>query len=291
MHPAGDATVSAFGDEIHPDLGVQLDVLERAGIDHVDLRGVNGTNVLELDDDELRAVHAAVRERGIAVSGIGSPIGKVDLRGGVAESATRAAVGHGAETFDEHLDRFRRALSIADRVDADYVRIFSYYTDAPDEHREEVIRRLRRKADLAADAGILLLHENVLGIYGETPARCRDVLSAVDSPFLRAIFDPANFLGAGTPPYPDALLDLVEYVDCVHLKDAVVRDGALEHRIPGEGAIDLVGLLSALADRGFDGYLSLEPHLSIDDPDAGLSGVDAFEHAAAATDRLLQEVW
>lgn len=291
MSPAGAPAVSAFGDEIHPDLETQREVLDRTGIDRVDLRGVNGRNVVELDDDELGEVDAAFRERGITISGIGSPIGKVDVTGGRAESATRSAVGDEAAAFEEHLDRFRRTLTIADVVDADYVRIFSYYTDTPDEHRAEVVRRLRRKADLAADAGIPLLHENVLGIYGETPARCRDVLATVDSPYLRAIFDPANFLGAGTPPYPDALLQLVEYVDCVHLKDAVLRDGALEHRVPGEGAVDLVGLLSALADRGFDGYLSLEPHLSIDDPDAGLSGVDAFERAAAAIDRLLAEVW
>lgn len=35
------------------------------------------------------------------------------------------------------------------------------------------------------------------------------------------IFDPANYLEVGVQPYPDALLQAVEIIEFLHIKDAV----------------------------------------------------------------------
>lgn len=290
------AAVAAVGDEVHDDLATQLDILEQLDIDRVDVRSVDGTNVAALDDDTVERVAEAVADREMSVSGIGSPLGKVDIDGGTLETASRAGLGGDAEGFDAQLAVLDRVLEIAARLDADYVRVFSYYIpdgDEPAAHREEVVRRTRLKTERAADAGIPLLHENMPGIYGDTPVRVRDLLTAVDSPYFRCLFEPANFYAAGAAPFPDALLRLAEYVDCVHVRDLAGRgdwktDDDVTVVPAGEGDLDWEGLLDALHRRGYDGEFSLEPHLDVLSEAPGLSGPDPFERAARAFGTLFE---
>ena len=53
--------VSGFTDEIGPDLDEQLAVLESLGIDHLDLRGVEETNVLDFSERTDRSRQRRVR--------------------------------------------------------------------------------------------------------------------------------------------------------------------------------------------------------------------------------------
>jgi sugar phosphate isomerase/epimerase len=261
-------TLTGFADEIADDLDTQLDVLADLGIQHLDLRSVWGTNVLDLDPDEVATVQRRLDEHGFGVSSIGSPIGKVDID----------------DDFDDHLARFETAMDRAEQFDTRNIRLFSYWMpegDDPAVHRGEVIRRTREKADRAAERDLVLLHENEKDIYGDTPARCRDLVTAVDSPHYRLIFDPANYLEIGVTPYPDALLQVVEFVDFLHIKDAVQGErGAI--RPPGEGDGRITDIVRALAGRGFTGYASLEPHLFEAGKMSGFSGQEGFTTACEA---------
>jgi len=87
-------TLSAFADEISPDLDVQLATLAAEEIRYIEFRGVWNKNVLDLSDAEIERVKAALAERGVGVSSIGSPIGKIRI----------------TDDFAPHLERFRRAL-------------------------------------------------------------------------------------------------------------------------------------------------------------------------------------
>jgi sugar phosphate isomerase/epimerase len=268
--------VSGFADEIGPELATQLEVLETLGIEHLDLRRVDETNVLDFDAAEIDRVRGTLAERGIGVTSIGSPIGKIDI----------------TDDFEPHLERFERAIEMANAFDAEYIRLFSYYIpegEDPADYREEVLRRMETKVDLAEDAGVTLLHENEKDIYGDTPARCRDLLTTIDSPNFRAIFDPANFLEIGVDPYPEGLLDLIEYVDQLHIKDAVHGERG-EMRPAGEGDGQLPETLGAFRRRGFRAPVSLEPHLAHAGPRGGLSGPEAYTKAAEALFECLDEV-
>jgi len=259
---------SGFADEIAPDLETQLDTLDELGISRLDLRSVDETNVLDFSDEQVERIRSTLDERGFEVTSIGSPIGKVDVTDG----------------FEPHFERFETALERAEQFDTDAVRLFSYYIpdgDEPATHRETVIERMARKTDRAESEGVRLLHENEKDIYGDTPARCRDLLTTIDSPAFRAIFDPANFLEIGVDPYPDALLDLVEYVDQLHIKDARKGErGEIEPAGEGDGSIPAV--LAALSRRGFRGPTSLEPHLVHAGDRFGFSGPEAYEVATEA---------
>jgi sugar phosphate isomerase/epimerase len=260
--------VSGFADEIAADLETQLDTLDQLGIDALDLRGVAETNVLDFSPEQVDRVRAALDERDIEVTSIGSPIGKVGIE----------------DDFEPHFERFRTAVERAEQFDAEYIRVFSYYIpegDDPADHREEVLRRTRRKVEYAVDADVVLLLENEKDIYGDTPGRCRDLLVEMDSPHFRAAFDPANYLEIGVEAYPDALLQVVEFVEALHIKDANIgRRGDIEP--PGEGDGHIPETLAAMAARGFEGAASLEPHLAEANAKGGFSGPEAYARAAEA---------
>ena len=72
-------TLSAFGDEIADDLATQLDVLHAEDVHFLELRGAWGTNVLDLDAEQLKRARQLLDERGFGVSAIASPIGKSQI--------------------------------------------------------------------------------------------------------------------------------------------------------------------------------------------------------------------
>ena len=268
-------TLSAFADEIAEDLGEQLAVLEAESIRFLDLRAAWGRNVLDLTSDDLATIRRELNARGLRVATIGSPIGKIPV----------------TDPFPPHLARFRHALDVARVLEAPAVRIFSFYIpegDDPARYRDEVVRRLSALVDAARGAGLTLLHENEKGIYGDVPARCLDLLTYVDDPLLRAIWDPANFVQCGVRPHAEGYAALRPFIAAVHVKDAVRATGEV---VPaGQGDGELGETLRALRDSGFDGFFALEPHLLRGGAFGGFSGPALFHEAAAAFRGLLQEL-
>ena len=65
--------IAAITDEFSPDLEPALDVMEEIGMRAVELRVVNGKNILDLTDDELTQVAALLASRGFRSISIASP--------------------------------------------------------------------------------------------------------------------------------------------------------------------------------------------------------------------------
>jgi hypothetical protein len=183
-------TLTGFADEISPELDEQLDTLVDESIRYAELRSVWNKNMLDLTVEEVEEVGAAMRERGVGVSSVGSPIGKVPI----------------AENFTLHLERFRRALHVPKVLDASYVRVFSFFMpeEDPAVYRDEVLQRMGALAREAEAAEVVLVHENEKNIYGDILSRCLEILTKVDSPALRAVWDAANFVQCGVDrPYEE----------------------------------------------------------------------------------------
>jgi sugar phosphate isomerase/epimerase len=158
--------------------------------------------------------------------------------------------------------------------------------DDPARHRDQVLSRMRRLAQEAEGTGITLLHENEKEIYGDTPARCLDILTQVDSPTLRAAWDPANFVQCGVQPHSQGYAGLRPWIAYVHIKDALFDSGQVMPAGQGDG--QLHETLTALRASGFDGFFSLEPHLASAGTFSGFSGPDLFQVAAGAFKDLLR---
>ena len=272
--------LSAFADEVAPDLDEQLEALRAEEIGHVELRSAGGVNVADMSGEQLDEAARALREAGIGVSAIGSPVGKAPVDG----------------DLDAELGRLRACLDAAERLDTSLVRVFSFYIPEGRyaEHRDEVLRRMAALTALAAERGATLVHENESHIYGDTGERCRDLVESVGSPALRIAFDPANFVQCDVKPMAEAWPLLRDYITHVHIKDAVAvdRGGAaypaealpgavmLSVRPAGDGDGDVPGLLRELDACGYRGFLTLEPHLHFHLPE--MDGPQRLHVAASA---------
>ncbi|MGG1515440.1 sugar phosphate isomerase/epimerase family protein [Paenibacillus oryzisoli] len=267
-------TLTGFADEISPDLDTQLDVLQEEGIGYLELRSVWKTNVLKLSDVQVKEIKEKLDSRGIKVSSIGSPIGKIKI----------------TDDFASHLIDFRRAITLAKYFETPFIRIFSFLIpegERPERYKDEVLLRMKELVAIAEQEQVILLHENEKHIYGDTGERCRDLFEACNSSHFRSAFDPANFIQCGVQPMADAHPLLHAYVSYIHVKDAMMESGKV---VPaGEGDAQLAELLTALKSGKYEGFLSLEPHLKAEGRFHGYSGADLFKTASHAIKGMLQQ--
>lgn len=271
------ATISAFADEIDPQLAVQMDVCASHGIRHIDLRSIDGVNVSKFTDANARQYRRQMADRGFAVPCIGSPLGKIRIDGNLRE----------------HLDVTRRCCELAKLFGARYVRIFSFY--GPEgrsiaDFRSPVMTMLGSMVAIAAEFDVVLLHENEKGIYGARPDGVKDIFATIRSPHLQGIFDASNFIEEDLRPYEDAWQQgLAERTQYFHIKDKVRKEDPT--CVPaGEGSGRVDAILADAKARGFDGYLALEPHMQQAGQFAGFSGTERFARAVAGLKRVCEQV-
>ena len=233
---------SAFADESSSDFFAQIDALKRTGCQYLEIRGLAGGNFTTLTDAEAKDIRKALADNGLKVWSLGSPIGKIPVDG----------------NWEEHLEKYKRVLELADLMDTKRIRLFSFFMpkgEDPASYKNVVIDRMGVFAELAKNAGLIACHENEKGIYGDIASRCLELLQAV--PDLRAVFDPANFVQCGQETL-SAWQMLKPYVDYLHIKDST-EDGKIVPAGYGAGNIPAI-----VKDYGLTGgkVMTLEPHLT-----------------------------
>ncbi len=264
-------TISAFADEISPDPQEQIDVLERAGVRHIELRSIHKTNVLDLTDLQVSEFKSLLDRHGFRLSAIGSPIGKVKID----------------QPFEPHLQRFQRAIELARFFGTSNVRVFSYYPpgDAHDwngvagEWEKEAFDRLAQKTRLAEQHGVRLVHENEHRIYGDSPQRVAQLFSTISSPAFKAVYDAANYVFCGYDPW-QGWNDTKAHTVHFHIKDW--KSGETHGSLPGEGQGRWPDVIAEAVRAGYDGFATMEPHLLGGGPTGGVTGPELFPKAIEA---------
>jgi len=257
-------TISGFADEVDDDFAVQLDFLNSRGIRFIELRSAWGTRVCDLSAPQVRRIKQMLDDAGIAVSALGTDLGKIRLD----------------DDFAVHLDRTRWATDIAWYLETSELRGFSFFMDERDDPqacRNEVVDRLGQMVSIVDSAQIRYLHENEADVWGATPQRCADLASCFPRSAFGLILDPANYVQGGVRPYSQAYPFVRESTCYVHVKDARLADQTI--CTAGEGDGQWPELLAALRNDGYDGFLSIEPHLARQEAFGGFSGSDAWAHA------------
>lgn len=263
--------ISGFSDEISPDFDEQLAAINEWGISHIELRSADGVNVSDFDTDKLREVKEKLDRAGVKVSSVGSPIGKINI----------------TDDFAPHFEKFKRTLEIQKELGAPYIRMFSFYIpkgEAPEKYKGEVFERIGALSDEAKRWESVLLHENEKGIYGDNAARCLELMEEFYSESFKAVFDFANFVEVGQPTMP-AYKMLKPYIEYIHIKDVDASRGVVVPAGRGDGEVKAI--LSDLLSNGYEGFLSLEPHL------VDFAGLAALEQDAKKRDSTMsgKEAW
>jgi sugar phosphate isomerase/epimerase len=272
------AKLSAFADEVTDDFPGQVQFLSDENVGFIELRFINKINIMELTKQQLYDAKRMIQDYGIKVSAIGSPIGKVRLD----------------EPFEPHLDKFKHAIELAVFFETPYIRIFSYYAPEGkniDDYRAEVMDRMAVKVELLTGTKVTMVHENEANIYGHNAKNCVDIIRTINSPQLRLVYDPANFVWA------EKIIDNMKscwpvmkpYVVHVHIKDWKLNSKDTGS-IPGYGDGQIPELLSELAQMNYTGALTMEPHLKQGGQFGGSTGSELFSKAIAAVREIASEV-
>lgn len=236
--------ISGFADEIAQDLNTQLENLKKLDMHYVEMRGVDGNNLIFHTPEKVKEIKERLDEAGVALSALGSPLGKIGID----------------DPFEKHFEEFKVAVEIAHKMDCRNIRMFSFYVPEGKgkEYKEKVFERLGQFADYAKANNVVLLHENEKGIYGEKAAECKEIMDAFRGEHFKAIFDFANFVQADQDTL-EAYDLLKEDIAYIHVKDAIKGTGQVVPAGMGDGNVEVI--LKKLYANGFQGFLSLEPHL------------------------------
>jgi len=272
------AKLSAFADEVTDDFLEQVKYLAGEQVGYIEPRFIDKKNIMDLTKDELNEARKMIQDHGLKVSAIGSPIGKVKLD----------------EPFGPHLDKFKHAVDLAMFFGSPYIRMFSYYAPEGkniDDYRDQVMERMAAKVEALNDIDVTMVHENEANIYGHTAEQCVEIIKTIDSPKLRLVYDPANFVwGEKITNNVESCWPVMKpYVVHIHIKDWKL--GAKDvGSIPGEGDGQIKELLAELAAINYDGCLTMEPHLQTGGQFGGSTGPELFSRAIAAVRELSAEV-
>lgn len=262
----GRFRISGFADEINPALDRQIAVLQSLGMRWLSLRGVDGRNINDVSYRQFcEDIWPRLRDAGIGISSIGSPIGKTALAN--------------ERAWEEQAGELEFLCRMANVSGTRFIRVFSFYLSEEERGRAElcypiVHTRFRRFVSIARTYDITLLHENEKGIFGDTAARCRQLIDGFEPEVVGAAFDFANFVQVGEDPLAawDLLRDRVYYI---HVKDALPSG---ENVVCGSGAGQIERILREAVAIDYRGFLTLEPHL------ADFTGFAELEQSGATLD-------
>jgi sugar phosphate isomerase/epimerase len=308
--------ISGFADEVPEDKNFreQLAVCSALGLHYFSLRFVNLgdriQNAMSLSNEQVGECVQLIRDYGMRVCSLGSPIGKVKLRDEEDGTQNRFV------PFAEYLDKeVRRACELCHLFGTRLLRAFSFYPprgQPAEPFLAEAVDYLGQIADRCASEGLILGIEMEANLVGRSGATLAEIHRQLSHPAAALIFDGANLSAQGY----DRNQVLAAYhavkpgLGWIHVKDyrrnpladvdAPVDEGALSAFVPvglGDSAYpeifadlrenwnEIAGRIGALGIEGL--FMDLEPHVRGGGQFGGFSGADGFGIALRSLLQLL----
>ena len=260
---------TGFADEASKGLEGQIKATQALGWKNIEARAIDGVNIHDLPEDKFNEVADALDAAGIHINCFGSAICNW------AKKVT--------DPFDITLAEVKRTIPRMQRLGSKLVRIMSYARfedkDPQDQMKEERFRRLREVTKMFLDNGIQPVHENCMNYGGMGWPFTLEILENV--PGLKLVFDTGNCVSNydRTKPKPWPMQSSWEFYD--HVKEAVIyihiKDGIYSHERKdfvcgwaGEGHGNVRQILTDAISRGYDGGISIEPHMQVVFHDASI---------------------
>lgn len=165
--------------------------------------------------------------------------------------------GHTQLQTDEGKERFSRVIDIAQMLGMQIVNTFT--GDAKTEaERETYFANVAELCDKAGTLGLKVGMETDSNML-PTAKIGVDILDRIDRPAVLGFnYDPGNVVYyTGADPVEDidyALPRLVHF----HFKDKIGGEGVFNFPPPGDGQLDMAGLLVKMNDAGYEGPISAE---------------------------------
>jgi sugar phosphate isomerase/epimerase len=271
--------LAVIGDEIGPSLPEMLSFCRENDVRRLDMRTVDGRNLLGMTLDEVGAIALTLEDAGITVPTFVSPVlkwpapgkapagGKVDFAFDPATCPTDDPLAH--------------AFDVAATLGATRIRVFSHLR-YPGYRPEDLAPPMRRLIDLAERFEITVEMENepVCNIGSIAELAAFFAARVATSPYLRPLVDIGNSWSIDQPPTDAQIATLAPMVDLIHLKD---RDFEARRTVPlGDGKVPWAEELKRLLKGVLapEVVASMETHCPHDGRNATARSVAALRRIA-----------
>ncbi len=255
--------LTGFADEAGASIDEQISVTKELGWSNIESRKVKAGdfpagNIHDIPDRAFDMVVGKLEAADVRVNCFGSAIAnwakKID------------------EPFDSSLEEIRRAIPRMKRLGTKLVRVMSFAVrEGEDQMDEERFRRLREIQKMFADDGLVPVHENCMNYGGMGWQFTLKLLDNV--PGLKLVYDTGNpiFTVDRSKPEPRPMQSswefyshVKEHVEYIHIKDGRWDPETKKtlYSYPGEGDGDVRRIVKDLLERGYDGGISIEPHMA-----------------------------
>jgi sugar phosphate isomerase/epimerase len=265
-HPRSPFKLAVISDEISQDFDYACSVIAKEfSLQWVELRGMWGKNLQNLNDVEIAKAQAILRKYDLQVTDIGSPLFKVDWPDAPRSSFSTKKDSFSADfTFKQQQEVLEHSIALAKQFKTNRVRCFDFWRlDDVKPHRPAINAKLLEAANLCGKQGVLLVLENEFECNTATGREAVATLAAIRSPHLMLNWDAGNAVRAGElDAFPVAWKLLPkDRIGHVHCKNAVKdATGKIVWAPMGTGYIDWVEQFKDLAAVGYRHSVSLETH-------------------------------
>lgn len=254
--------LTGFADEAADDIDGQIKATLELGWRNIESRNINGKNLHDIPDSEFDAVRGKLADAGVRINCFGSAIANWGKKI--------------TDPPDSSLAEVRRAIPRMKALGTKLVRIMSFAVlpdrGPEDQMAEERFKRLREIWKMFDGEGLVPVHENCMNYGGMGWTYTLRLLENV--PGLRLVFDTGNpvFNPDYIKPEPrprqsswEFYEHVREHVSYFHIKDGIWKssDKDFNYTLPGEGHGDVRRIMEDAIRRGYDGGISIEPHMQV----------------------------
>lgn len=250
--------MTGFADEAAKGIDGQIKATLELGWSNIEARAIDGMNIHDIDERAFDSVCGKLKDAGVSINCFGSAIAnwgkQID------------------QSMDADMNALNRAIPRMKRLGTKMIRIMSYAVlpnrSPEDQMKEERFARLRLITDMLLQNGIQPVHENCMNFGGMGWSY---TLALIDNvPGLKLVFDTGNpvFTDDRTKPEPypkqsswEFYNYVKEHVVYIHVKDGTWAGDKTNYTYPGLGNGDVRKILQDAIKSGYDGGISIEPHI------------------------------
>ncbi len=254
MATAHPFPLSGLADEAADDILGQVQAQQTLGWPALELRLITGRQVCSpaVSDDEFSKAMDTIESAGLRVSSFASAIG----------NWSRPITGD----FNLDLTDLKTLIPRLHRAKTRWVRTMSWMQAGTSEAewRQEGFRRYRELAKIAADADIVLLHENCEGWGGSSATNARRFMQELNHPHVGYLFDIGNTVSYGQDSW-EFYQTIRPFIHYVHVKDCLANlqgGKSQSFTYPGQGSAQVARILQDLIKTGYRAGITIEPHVA-----------------------------
>lgn len=228
-------------------------------------REIDIAKIKEFQDANIRTTKNMLRDKQIKLVDLGS-----------------SATMHHREqpTRQKNLDDGKRYIDLAQKLDCPYIRVFPNNLPKDDTRQsvlELIVAGLNELGAYAKGSKVKVLMET----HGDL-VYIKDlvfVMKNVDTKKVGLVWDIMNAWSVTKENPADMYKAISRYIDHVHVKDGLIKEGKIEYRLLGQGEAPIKQSVQLLQKGGYQGYYSFEWeklwHPEIAEPEIALAGYPA----------------